>query len=285
MKTGYSKVGEEYHYADNFGTWVESEFEHGDQTIGLPRAEPSQDPQPEKDWGRSRWGGLELLGTAWRWPARGKTPEGRVTERYLMAQLQRLIAPGKTLAIGPLQWHLDAVVVPVVSTGANDKTELRLFQLSASEPFRLTEHPEFGLSSSGKIDVSAAKLWGANLWVPVRFSESQPGYRMELWRISPSQPQLFDTATFLVGRAGVNLTESPSRMLPDNPRFVPISGGRAIFGYDHDSLYLVDERVGHLKLLFHPASGGLRLVDLGSGCVMFWNLHARKAYIINTEKG
>jgi hypothetical protein len=284
VKTGYSKVGEQYGYAEGFGSWVDGEFEHGDATVGLPPEEISQDPQPEKDWGRSRWGGLESLGTAWRWPSRGNTSTGRVTERYLLARLQRLI-PGNTLSLGPLQWQVEALVLPVIAGGPNGATELRLFQLSATEPFQLTDRTEFHFSSSGKIDISGAKIWGGNLWVPVRIGEGQPGYHVELWRILPGRPQLFDTATFLVGEAGANLqTESLSRLFPENPKLVPISSGRAIFGYDHDSLYLADERLGHLKLIFHPASAGLRLTDLGSGRLMFWKLHARKAYIINTDK-
>jgi hypothetical protein len=284
VKTGYSKVGKEYDYAEGFGSWVTGEFEHGDEAIGLPPEDLPQDPQPEKDWGRSRWGGLESLGIAWRWPSRGKTPAGRVTERYLLARLQRLL-PRKTLSMGPLQWQGEAVVVPVVAGGPTGARELRLFQLSASEPFQLTERTEFHLNSPGNIDVSSAKIWGGNLWVPVRLGEGHPSYHVELWRILPGQPQLFDTAIFLVGRAGPDLqTETLSRLLPENPKLVPISGGRAVFGYDHDSLYLVDERLGHLKLLFHPASAGLRLTDLGSGRIMFWNLHARKAYIIYTDR-
>jgi hypothetical protein len=108
---------------------------------------------------------------------------------------------------------------------------------------------------------------------------------VELWRILPRQPQLFDTATFLVGQAGADLqTGTLSRLVPENPKLVPIGGGRAVFGYDHDSLYLVDQQLGHLKLLFHPASAGLRLTDLGAGRIMFWMLHARKAYIVNTDR-
>jgi hypothetical protein len=284
IKTGYSKVGEEYGYAEGFGSWVEGEFEHGDETIGLPPEDISQDPQPEKDWGKSRWGGLESLGTAWRWPSRGKTPAGRVTERYLLARLQRLI-PGKTLSMGPLQWKGEAVVAPVAASGLNGATELRLFELSASEPFQLTERTEFHFSSSGSIDVSSAKIWGGKLWVPVRIGEGHQGYHLELWRIFPGEPQLFDTATFLVGQADANLqTRSLSRLSPENAKIMPISGGHAVFGYDRDSLYLIDEQLGHLTLLFHPASAGLRETDLGSGRIMFWKLHARKAYIINTDR-
>src|SRR5271165_2394647 len=36
VKTGYSNVGEEYGYAEDFGSWIKREFEQGDQTIGLP---------------------------------------------------------------------------------------------------------------------------------------------------------------------------------------------------------------------------------------------------------
>jgi len=187
--------------------------------------------------------------------------------------------------MGALQWQVEAVVVPVVSGGANGGTELRLFQLSTTEPFQLTERAEFHLSSAGNIDVSGAKTWGGNLWVSVRVSEGQQAYHLELWRILPGQPQLFDTVPFLVGQAGSDpQKEALSRLFPENPKLIPISSGRAVFGYDHDSLYLVDERLGHLKLLFHPASFGLRLTDLGSGRIMLWKLHARKAYIINTDR-
>jgi hypothetical protein len=192
--------------------------------------------------------------------------------------------PGKALSIGPLQWLGDAVVVPVVTSRPISGSDLMLFELSASEPFAITERVEFRFYSTGNIDVSSATIWGSNLWVPVRIGEGHPGYHVELWRIAPHQPQLFDTATFLIGQAGADLqAEALSRLVPENPKLVPISDGRAVFGYDHDSLYLVDQQLGQLKLIFHPASAGLRMLDLGSGRIMFWMLHARKAYIINTH--
>ena len=92
VKTGHSNVGETYNYAENYGAWVNEEFEHGDQTVGLPPDEVSSDPQPEKAWGRSPWGGLESLGMVWRWPARDNVAAGKVSERYLLSLLTQLTA-------------------------------------------------------------------------------------------------------------------------------------------------------------------------------------------------
>ncbi len=283
IKTGYSKVGEVYSYAEGFGQWVNDVFERGDGTVGLPPDATPVDPHSEKDWGRSRWGGLESLGLAWRWPARGDTSAGRITERQLLAILKQQI-PATTVELGAIQWLNDALVVPVIVTGPNNATEMRLFQLLGPEPFHVIERKEFRFSTSGNIDVSSAKLWKENLWVPVRKGMVGSNYRVELWCVRPGQPQLFDTASFLAGQDSANLDkESLQRLFPENPKFLPISSGRAVFGYDHDSLYLVDERVGHLQVLFHPAAAGLQLTDLGSGFIMFWKLHARKAYVVSTD--
>src|ERR1700722_4185357 len=284
VKTGHSKVGEAHNYAEAYGAWVDEEFEHGDRTIGLPPDEVSRDPQPEKDWGRSRWGGLESLGIAWRWPARDNVPPGKVTERYLLSLLRRLIPGRRTVNLGQVQWQGAALVIPVVIADLKSRTELRLFQLTGSEPFRLVERNEFRLTSLGKIDVAAAKIWNGSLWVPVRIGGGDSNYRVELWKVVPGGTKLFDTVPFLVGQARTDLeTEGLGRLVPENPKLLPISDGRAVFGYDHDSLYLVDERADHLKVLFHPAAAGLRLTDLGSGLIMFWKLHARKAYLVSTN--
>jgi hypothetical protein len=292
VKIGYSKVGEEYGYAENYGTWVEREFKDGDPTIGLPPTEISRDPWLDSDWAylydfvlQNHWRPPKTGGEVWQWPPHGHKAGGEVSVRYLVARVQQLL-PEKVVSLGRLQWRGETIVFPVVTKDAKSGTNLRLFQISPSAPLRLTECPEFRFSSSGSIDISGVKMWKGNLWVPVRIGEGEPGYRVELWRILPGEPRLFDTASFLVGQAGTNLeTKRLNRLIPENPSLVPISGGRAVFGYENDSLYLVDERLGHLKLLFHPASAGLQMTDLGSGRIMFWNLHARKAYIIDTDRG
>jgi hypothetical protein len=38
-----------------------------------------------------------------------------------------------------------------------------------------------------------------------------------------------------------------------------------------------------LRVLFHPAKPGLKMLDLGAGRVMFWTLHARKIYLVDTN--
>jgi hypothetical protein len=282
VKAGYSKVGEAYNFAESYGAWVDEEFEHGDRDIGLPPSEAPEDPTPEKDWGRSKWGGFESLGTAWRWPARGSTAEGRVSEQELLVTLQELI-PGNSLSLGPLQWKGDAVVLPVVATGPRKEPQLRLFRLVGRAPFHLEELDAFRFSSPGTIDVFGAKVWNDSLWVPVRLGQGHSDYRIALWRVAPKSPKLFDTAPLLMGQASNDgHSQAQGRLSPDNPRFLPISRGRAIFGYDHDSLYLVDDNASRLKLVFHPAAEGLRVTDLGSGLIMFWKLHARKAYLVDT---
>jgi hypothetical protein len=297
VKTGYSKVGEQYKYAEGFGAWVNHEFETGDPQIGLPPSKTSPDPMPDPGWQdveHSRfslplkndlWAEPSNQNMFWQWPSHNTAPAGKVTERFLADSLKRLLS-GTALFMGRLQWRGDTLVFAVVAQAPKGRTELRLFEVSTSAPFRVTEHPKFRLSSSGNIDVSGATVWDGDLWVPVRIGEGLPGYHAELWRITSGTPKLFDTVPFLAGEAGYSLDyRNVNRMTPLEPRLQPISGGRAVFGYIHDSFYLVDERLGHLELLFHPASSGLQLTDLGSGRILIWNLHARKAYIIRTDRG
>jgi len=186
--------------------------------------------------------------------------------------------------LGPVQWEGNTLVVPVVTADLKGGMELRLFELTGSEPFQLVDSMAYRLKSSGKIDVAAAKIWNGGLWVPVRIGEGEPNYRVELWNVVPGGARLFDTVPFLIGQASTDLAmKGLGRLRPENPKLLPISNGRAVFGYDHDSLYLVDERAEHLKVLFHPAAAGVRLTDLGSGLIMLWKLHARKAYLVNTN--
>jgi hypothetical protein len=297
VKAGYSKVGEQYGFAEDFGTWVSNEFENGDPEIGLPAAKPSPDPWPDPGWQdvehsrfslllkNDQWAEPPNAEMVWQWRAHNTAPAGKVTERFLADGLKRFLS-GTALFMGRLQWRGDTLVFAVVAQGPEKQTELRLFEVSTTAPFRVTEHPEFRLSSPGTFDVSGATIWNGNLWVPVRIGEGEPGYHAELWRLSPGAASLYDTVPFLAGQAGSALDyKGVNRMTPLEPTLQPISGGRAVFGYMHDSLYLVDEQLGHLKLLFHPASNGLKLTDLGSGRILFWNLHARKAYIIRIDRG
>jgi hypothetical protein len=295
VKTGYSKVGEEYGFAEYFGSWVEHKFENGDPQIGLPPSRTSTDALPDHGWPDrddhslklkiNLWATPSYAETVWQWPRHNTTSAGNVTERFLADNLQRLLS-GRALSMGRLQWSGDTLVFAVVAQTSKGQTEIRLFELSNSAPVRLTERPEFRFSSSGIIDVSGATVWDGSLWVPVRIGEGEPGFRAELWRISPSGPKLFGTLPFLAGQSGTSLdTKDVTRLVPLSPKFQSISGGRAVFGYDHDSLSLVDEQLGKLRLLFHPASSGLQLTDLGGGHIVFWNLHARKAYIIHTDRG
>jgi hypothetical protein len=284
LKVGRSKVGKEYNYAEDYGTWVSSEFENGDPTLRLPAAVLSSEPQAEKDWGRSRWGGFEFLGMAWRWPSRGATPAGRVTERDLVQALRPLPNSG-SLVLGHLQWQDGDIVIPVAVTDSAGVAEFQLFRLGSTKPLRLVELNPFRLRApGGVVDVGAATLWHGQWWVPVRVDKGRRGDCVELWAVKSDQRRRFATALFLAGEAGVGLPiDRPARLEPANPKFVPISGDHAVFGYDQDSLYLVDERRNELRILFHPARAGLQLLDLGSGQILFWTLHARKAYVIDTN--
>jgi hypothetical protein len=283
VKVGRSKAGAAYNYAEDFGSWVSAEFDHGDPGIGLPPAVASADPQQEKDWGRSRHGGYEFQGMAWRWPAQAATRAGRATERDLLLALEALSREGKP-TLGPLQWQGGTVVVPVAVNSPAGRSTFWLFRIESVDPLRLIELEQFRFTARiGVIDVAAATFWRNQWWIPVRVDKGQPNDRVELWTVKASESRQFGTAPFLMGEASADLrADGLSRLAPENPKFVPISGNRAVFGYDHDSLYLIDEQRGTLKVLFHPAKAGLRLADLGEGLILFWTLHARKAYVIDT---
>jgi hypothetical protein len=284
VKVGQSKTTEADNFAEGYGTWVTNEFKLGDVTIGLPAPSVSDEPQQDKDWGTSQWGGFEFLGMAWSWPRRGTTLEGRVTERDLVDSLKK--ATGKsTVTLGRLQWDAGSIVVPVALMSDAGAAAFRLFRIARAEPLLLEEEATLRFTPpAGMIDISAAKNWQGHWWIPVHLNRGSIGEQVELWKVASSQSTRFATIPFLSGQTGPNLSsESLKRLIPKNPRFLPISGGRAVFGYDNDSLYLVDEQRGQIRTLFHPAKSGLQLLDLGGGHLLFWTLHARKAYLVDTN--
>jgi hypothetical protein len=118
----------------------------------------------------------------------------------------------------------------------------------------------------------------------MRAESGAPGDRVDLFVVRGGAARYFATNRFLIGQAGPGLRPNDlARLTPKNPRLIPMSGGHAIFGYDNDSMYLVDDDRGTLRVLFHPAKVGLQILDLGAGKVLFWTLHARKAYLVDSN--
>lgn len=287
VAVGSSKVGEAYGYAENHGYWVEEKFKDGDASIGLSPQAPSLDPQREKDWGSSKWGGLQYIGMVWLWPARGATPAGRLTEREIAMGLKSLLPAGKT-SLGVLQWAGDKLALPVAVIGSDQAMEMRVFELSfANSSWQYMEQREFRLTlPSGIPEVSASIFWRERWWTPVRFGVGSPGEHFELWQTANHRQQRFGTQPLLFGLGTkAQMANGLDHLKPSNPRLLPIHGPRALFGYDHDSLYLIDGARGKMHLIFHPTRWGLRVLDLGDGRVMFWMLHGRKAYLVDTTPG
>jgi hypothetical protein len=285
LKVGRSKVGEEFNYAEDFGMWTEAEFDKGDQSIQLPPAPVSPNPVQEKLGGRVRWvGGVAFEDMGWRWPARGGNPEGSVTERALLKALGLPLTDGVP-ALGQIQWQSNSIAVPVVVRDRAGAWTFRVFLISKLRPLQLVELKEYRWApSAGTIVIGAARYWRGGWWVPLRADRGRPGDRVDLFVVRGGAARYFATTRFLIGQAGPGLRPKDlARMTPQNPRFIPISGDRAILGYDNDSLYLIDDRQSALPVLFHPAKVGLQILDLGAGKVLFWTLHARKAYLVDTE--
>lgn len=282
---GRSKVGEAYNYAENEGDWVTEKFERGDPTIGLPPPSFSTDPQRETEWGPSQWGGLQKIGMAWIWPARGKVPAGRLTERVIAERLRVFVPPGAQ-TLGKMQWAGDSLAIPVSVIGPDGRAMLRIFALRfATGTWQLREQPEFGLTlPTGVPEAAAATFWREGWWIPVRLGVGRTGERFELWNTGQRRQQRYAARPLLIGLATqTQIEHGIANLQPSDPRLLPITATKALFGFDHDSLYLVDAAKGEMRVIFHPARWGLRVLDLGGGRVLFWMLHARKAYLIDTN--
>ena len=281
IKIGRSKVGEEFGYAENVGTWVQREFDDGDPSIGLSSAPVSSEPVREGLGGIVRWIGsdaYEDFGWSWTLPSGGRAS---VTEHDLKVALGLPLADGVP-TLGTLQRQRGAIAVPFVVNAENGWT-FRVNLIDRLNALLLTETKvDSWTPSLGEIEIAAARYWHGGWWVPVRVNAGRAGDRVDLFLIRGGTTRLFASAPLLVGEAGSLDSRDLFRLQPANPLILPVSGDRAIFGYENDSFYLIDDAKSSLNVLFHPAKKGLRIVDLGDGRVLFWTLHARKAYLIDT---
>lgn len=281
VKIGRSKVGEEFGYAEGFGDWVEREFDNGDPSIGLPSAPVPSEPVREGLGGIVRWIGsdaYEDFGWSWTLPSGGSAS---VTEHDLKVALGLPMADGVP-TLGTLQRQQEAIAVPVVVDTENGWT-FRVYLIDRLNELSLTEAKvDAWTPPMGKIEIAAARYWHGGWWVPIRVNAGRDGDRVDLFLIRGGRVRLFASAPLLVSETGSLDTRDLFRLQPANPLILPISGDRAIFGYENDSFYLIDDYKSSLNVLFHPAKKGLRIVDLDDGRVLFWTLHARKAYLIDT---
>lgn len=284
IKVGRSKVGAQYNYAEGFGQWVENEFEGGDPTIQLSPAPPSREPTQAGLGGViRRVGDVAYEDMGWKWTAQHGFNEGSVAERTLLLALGLPLVDG-TPALGRLQWQDGSIAIPTVFRDKSGTWTFRVFLLKSLKPLTLVEQTDFRWTPrSGTIEIGAARFWHGGWWVPTRLDNGHQGDRVELFFLGPGVATSFATKPFLIGQMGAGPPSADLyRLTPENPRFVPITGDRAIFGYDHDSLYLIDAAKRSSGVIFHPAKSGLRIVSFGDGQVMFWMSHARKVYLVDT---
>jgi hypothetical protein len=173
-----------------------------------------------------------------------------------------------------------------VKQDATNAWTFRVFLITNFKPLQLAEQVEFTWTpKAGTIEIGAARYWHGAWWVPLHFDKGRSNERFELFVIRGGAAHSFANKPFLVGQAGSDLQHNGlNRLNPENPRLIPISNDRGLFGYDNDSLYLVDDASNSLRVVFHPAKPGLRILDLGDGQVLFWTLHARKAYVVDTAR-
>ena len=132
------------------------------------------------------------------------------------------------------------------------------------------------------VRIREVRKWRDAWWVPTR-NGTERSDDWQMWRVgADAHASLHATAPLLVGLAGNDAAGEFRRDRdPGSATIHPVDGVALLFGFDQDSLYaLYPDRPG-ASVVFHPAIPQLRILDLGSGNVMFWIRNGRKAFVVD----
>ena len=128
------------------GDWVEAAFARGDEKVGLPPPEPSDQPISERGFrARTKWGGLAYTGLEWVWPSDGGQ-EVRVAE----ADVKREAALKwhyLDMEFGRFQRFKNGVAVPVVTSDSSKKKSFRLVRFSGPAASQWSLDPSYSLDA------------------------------------------------------------------------------------------------------------------------------------------
>jgi hypothetical protein len=133
------------------------------------------------------------------------------------------------------------------------------------------------------LDIVHAVEAGTAWWVPARANAGRATEAFQLWKVTVNSNVTSAWIPLLVGEVrAVNQGAPLDRYEPSVFKVYPLTNGAVVFGYENDSLYVLQPAQTQPSVVFHPARKGLQLLDLGSGLIGFWTLHARKLYLVET---
>lgn len=283
---GYSKIGKEYDYAEGFGAWVNRKFEDGDPTVGLPGKSEPLGIKEYPLWAKDARGVDVQVGSSWSISDLGRLKGGEVTSIALIAAVRAKVALAD-VQLGAPRVVDTQILVPISARDTVGRAIFRVFSIQKIAPLEIDEVEGYRLDTLLDVDIANAVQTGSTWWVPTRVNVGRQGERLQLWQLSLHDKQAFDWVPLLVGEVRAADPSAPlAHYEPGAFRAFPLSNGAVVFGYDGDTLYVVQPQRTKPEIVFHPAGKGLKILDLGSGLLAFWTLHARKVYLVDTsEKG